>query len=122
MEGAQGLARTLMIVDDSPEFLVSAGAMLAEEGFDVVACISDPTRVVDEVMRLGPDVVLVDIQMPRVDGFEIARRLAELDAPPVVVLISSRDTDAYGADLRAAPVRGFIPKWELSGHALASMV
>ena len=114
--------RTLMIVDDSPEFLVSAGAMLAEEGFDVVAGISDATRVVPEVQRLGPAVVLVDVQMPRLDGFQIAHRLAKLDPRPIVVLISSRDADSYGADLQAAPVRGFISKWELSGRALAAMV
>lgn len=120
--GAFHVARTLMIVDDSPEFLLSAGAMLAEEGFDVVACISDSRRVVEEVLRLDPGVVLVDIQMPLVDGFQIARLLAELDRPPIVVLVSSRDAGSYGAELTAAPVRGFISKWELSGHALASIV
>jgi len=114
--------QTLMIVDDSPEFLLSAGAMLAEEGFDVVACISDPMQVVNEVLRLRPAVVLVDIHMPLVDGFQVARRLARLDQPPIVVLVSSRDADSFGDDLTAAPVRGFISKWELSGDALASMV
>jgi len=111
-----------MIVDDSLEFLASAGAMLAEEGFDVVAAVSDATQVVSEVQRLAPSVVLVDIQMPLVDGFQIARLLAMLDPPPTVVLISSRDAEAYGADLGTAPIRGFISKWELSGHALASIV
>jgi len=111
-----------MIVDDSREFLVSAGAMLAEEGFDVVASVSDPVQVVREVERVRPDVVLLDIQMPLVDGFQIARLLAKLDGPPIVVLISSREADSYGADLRAAPVRGFISKWELSGQTLASIV
>ena len=111
-----------MIVDDSTEFLVSAGAMLAEEGFDVVATISDATQVVQEARRLAPTVVLVDIQMPRVDGFQLAERLSRLDPRPVVVLISSRDADAYGPDLRNAPVRAFITKWELDGRTLASIV
>ena len=96
--------------------------MLAEEGFDVVACISDPMRVVQEVQRLRPAVVLVDIHMPLLDGFQVARRLAELDQPPIVVLVSSREADSFGDDLTGAHVRGFISKWELSGHALASMV
>jgi len=120
--GAFPAVRTLMIVDDSPEFLLSSGAMLAEEGFDVVACISDPLRVVPEVLRLGPAVVLVDIHMPLVDGFQIARLLAELDQPPIVVLVSSREADSFGDALKGAPVRGFISKWELSGAALASIV
>ncbi len=120
--GVPRAAQTLMIVDDSPEFLLSAAVMLAEEGFDVVACISDPLRVVEEVQRLAPLVVLLDVHMPLLDGFQIARLLAELDQPPTVVLISSRDADSFGDVLTAAPVHGFIPKWKLSGHALASMV
>jgi len=111
-----------MIVDDSHEFLLSAGAMLEEEGFDVVACISNPTLVVPEVMRLGPAVVLMDIHMPLLDGFEVARLLAALDQPPTVILISSRDAGSFGDDLVRAPVRGFISKWELSGQALAALV
>jgi DNA-binding NarL/FixJ family response regulator len=111
-----------MLVDDSLEFLQSAAAMLAEEGFDVVACISDPRRVAQEVQRLRPAVVVVDVHMPLVDGFEVARLLAELDQPPIVVLISSRDAASFGDDLTAAPVRGFISKRELSGPALAAMV
>jgi DNA-binding NarL/FixJ family response regulator len=113
---------TLVIVDDSQEFLASAQAMLSEEGFDVVACLSDPSLVVDRVRHLLPAVVLLDIQLPSISGFELARRLSELDPRPVVILISSRDAATYGSELAEAPVQGFIPKWELSGDALAAMV
>jgi DNA-binding NarL/FixJ family response regulator len=111
-----------VIVDDSQEFLASAQAMLSEEGFDVIACISDASLVVDQVGLLRPAVVLLDIQLPFISGFELARRLAELDPRPVVILISSRDAATYGSELAHAPVQGFIPKWELSGNALAAMV
>jgi DNA-binding NarL/FixJ family response regulator len=114
--------QTLMLVDDNPEFLLSAGAMLAEEGFDVVARISDTREVVQEVQRLRPAVVLVDVHMPVVTGFQVARLLAELDEPPIVFLISSRDAASFGDELMDAPVRGFISKRELSGHALASIL
>lgn len=113
---------TLVIVDDSQEFLASARAMLGEEGFDVVGCVSDPSLVVDLVRRLRPAVVLLDIQLPLVNGFELAGRLAELQPRPVVVLISSRDAASYGSELTHAPVQGFIPKWELSGDTLAALV
>ena len=111
-----------MIVDDNLEFLASAEVMLGEEGFDVVGCISDASRAVDEVRRLQPAVVLLDVQLPLLNGFELARQLAQLDPRPIVILISSRDQAAYGSELRRAPVRGFISKWELSGDALAAMV
>jgi len=113
---------TLVIVDDSQEFLASAQAMLSEEGFDVIACVSDPSLVVEHVSVLRPAVVLLDIQLPSISGFELARRLAELQPRPIVVLISSRDAATYGSELTHAPVQGFIPKWELSGDALAAMV
>jgi two-component system response regulator DesR len=114
--------QTLVIVDDNPAFLASAGAMLSDEGFDVVGCVADATRAVGEVRRLQPAIVLLDVQLPLLSGFEIARQLAELDPRPIVVLISSRDPAAYGAELTRAPVRGFISKWELNGHSLAAMV
>ena len=113
---------TLLIVDDNEEFLASAQAMLSEDGFDVVACVSDPSLVVDHVRSLRPAVVLLDIQLPLISGFELARRLADLQPRPIVVLISSRDAATYGSELIHAPVQGFIPKWELSGDALAAMV
>ena len=114
--------RTLLIVDDSHDFLASAKAMLIEDGFDVIACVSDPSLVVDHVRLLRPAIVLLDIQLPVISGFELARRLADLQPRPVVVLVSSRDAATYGSELMHAPVRGFIPKWELSGDALAAMV
>lgn len=113
---------TLVIVDDNVEFLASAEAMLGEEGFDVVGCVSDASRAVEKVRLLQPAVVLLDVQLPVLNGFELARQLAELDPRPIVILISSRDPAAYGSELKSAPVRGFISKWELSGDALAAMV
>ena len=113
---------TLVIVDDNVEFLASAEAMLSEEGFDVVGCVSDASLAMEEVRRLHPTVVLLDVQLPVLNGFELARQLSELDPRPIVILISSREQAAYGSELRRAPVRGFISKWELSGDALAAMV
>ncbi len=117
-----GALPTLLIVDDNMEFLASAEAMLSEEGFDVVGCVSDASLAIEEVRRLHPAVVLLDVQLPVLGGFELARQLARLDPRPIVILISSRDPAAYGSELRRAPVRGFISKWELSGDALAAMV
>ena len=111
---------TLVIVDDNLEFLASAEAMLGEEGFDVVGCVSD-ARAVEESGSCGRRRA-PRCPVPLLNGFELARRLAELDPRPIVMLISSRDPAAYGSELESAPVRGFISKWELSGDALAAMV
>jgi DNA-binding NarL/FixJ family response regulator len=113
---------TVVIIDDSDDFLVSAAGLLNEEGFDVVGCVANPAAAIDEVRRLQPSLVLLDIQFPTGNGFDLAEELALMEPRPVVVLTSSRDANSYGEALRVAPVRGFIAKRELSGEALATMV
>jgi len=113
---------TVLIVDDHDGFRESARALLEAEGFAVVGDAADGAAAGMEVARLRPDVVLLDVQLPDVDGFVVAERLAAVPDPPRVVLISSRDTAAYGPRVAAAPVCGFLAKRELSGAALAALV
>ena len=113
---------TVLIVDDHADFRVSASALLEAEGFAVVGEAADGAAAIAEVARLRPEVVLLDIQLPDVDGLNVAERLAAAPDPPVIVLISSREAAAYGPRLQAAPARGFIPKRELSGAALTALV
>jgi DNA-binding NarL/FixJ family response regulator len=118
-----GLVRpTVLIVDDHAEFRQSAGALLEAEGFAVVAEAADGEEARAAVARARPQIVLLDVQLPGLDGFAVAERLAAGRDPPVVVLISSREAAAYGQRLQAAAARGFIPKRELSGSALAALV
>jgi DNA-binding NarL/FixJ family response regulator len=113
---------TVLIVDDHAEFRASARALLESEGFDVVGEASDGAATLDAVIRIQPEIVLLDIQLPDLDGLEVAERLAKTQQPPIVVLISSRDAVAYGARLKNSPARGFISKSRLSGEALATLV
>ena len=83
---------------------------------------ADGSEALRAVETLRPQIVLLDIQLPGVDGIEVAERLAAREDAPVVVLISSRDAAAYGERLRGARSRGFIPKSELSGKALAALL
>ncbi len=116
------MGRTILIVDDHAAFRQSASALLEAEGFHVVGQAADGPEAVTQAERLRPDVVLLDIQLPGVDGFTVAERLAALPEAPRVVLISSREASAYGQRLGEAPARGFIAKRELSGEALAALV
>ena len=113
---------TVLIVDDHPAFRESASALLEAEGFAVIGEAADGHEAVAAVQQLGPQVVLLDIQLPDLDGFAVAERLAAGPHPPMVVLISSREAAAYGPRLDGAAVMGFIPKRELSGSALAALV
>ena len=113
---------TLLIVDDHPEFRTSASALLEAEGFDVVGEAADGPGAIEAVDRLRPDVVLLDIQLPGLDGLSVAEQLASTPDPPAVVLISSRDGAAYGPRLQHAAARGFIHKSKLSGEALTALL
>ena len=113
---------TVLIVDDHDGFRESARALLEAEGFAVVGDAADGAAALVAALRLRPDVVLLDVQLPDLDGFAVAERLAALSEPPRVVLISSRDAAAYGPRLDAASACGFLAKRELSGASLAALV
>jgi DNA-binding NarL/FixJ family response regulator len=113
---------TVPIVDDHGGFRESARALLEAEGFAVVGCAPDGAFALATARRLRPEVVLLDIQLPDLDGFAVAEQLAAVPDPPRVVLISSRDAAAYGPRLGTVPACGFLAKRELSGASLAALV
>jgi len=113
---------TVLIVDDHEAFRESASALLEAEGFAVVGEAADGGGAIAEAQRLRPQVVLLDIQLPDIDGFAVAERLSAVPEPPRVVLISSRDASSYGPRLETTPARGFIAKRELSGATLSALV
>lgn len=112
----------VLIVDDHAGFRSRARALLKLEGYDVVGEAVDGESALSAVRRLHPDLVLLDVRLPDVDGFEIARRLARDDAPPAVILISSRDATDYGGRIAGSGATGFITKAELSGSSLAALL
>src|SRR5262245_52263343 len=114
--------RRAVIVDDHAGFLAWARAFLVDEGFDVVGEAADGTGGLEVVERTRPDLVLLDVQLPDLDGFEVADRLLAGAEPPVVVLISSAEAWEYGMRLRESAVDGFLAKGDLSGPALAGIL
>jgi len=113
---------TVLIVDDHADFRDSASALLEAEGFAVVGAVGDGAAALAAVERLQPEVVLLDVQLPDLDGFAVAEQLAATPDPPHVVFISSREATAYGPRLGRAPALGFLAKRELSGASLAALV
>jgi DNA-binding NarL/FixJ family response regulator len=113
---------TVLIVDDHGGFRRSARALLAAEGFDVVAEAADAAAAVEAVERHRPALVLLDIQLPDRDGFAVADQLARRAEPPAVILISSREAGAYGDRVALAPARGFLAKRDLGGEAIRRLL
>jgi DNA-binding NarL/FixJ family response regulator len=73
------------------------------------------------VRALAPEVVLWDVALPDMDGFAVCDALLQDGAGPAVILTSSRDVSSYRRRLERSRARGFIPKSELSGRALAAL-
>jgi CheY-like chemotaxis protein len=114
--------RTIVVVDDHPTFRATACALLEAEGFVVVGEAADGLTALEVIERLGPEVVLLDVQLPDIDGFEVAARAAKFDPAPVIVLTSSRDARDFGSMVADSGARGFIEKAELSGDAMAALI
>jgi DNA-binding NarL/FixJ family response regulator len=113
---------TLLIVDDHPGFRLLARKLLEAGGFEVVGEAANGHAAVTTARELRPDVVLLDIQLPDIDGFEVTARLHDGGAGPAVVLTSTRDRADYGPRVDQCGARGFISKAELSGAALRAFL
>ncbi|MDQ4038907.1 MAG: response regulator transcription factor [Actinomycetota bacterium] len=116
------MAVRVLVVDDHAPFRALARELLELDRFVVVGEAGNAADALDLARQLSPDLVLLDIGLPDADGFDVASRLAASDAAPMVVLISSRDSSAYRRRLASSPVRGFLPKDELSAAALAGLL
>jgi DNA-binding NarL/FixJ family response regulator len=113
---------TVLVVDDHPAFRARARAMLEAEGFDVVAEVADGQAALLEAARVRPDVALVDIQLPDLDGFEVAAGLRRAGSARWIVLTSGRDLEDYGGRVEASAADGFIAKIDLSGERLTAVL
>jgi DNA-binding NarL/FixJ family response regulator len=112
----------VLIVDDHPSFRATARLLLESEGFEVVGEAADGASGLRDARELEPDLVLLDVQLPDIDGFEVAARLTRGRGTPAVVITSSRDEADFGPLVAASGARGFVPKAELSGAALLALM
>ena len=113
---------TVLIVDDSSGFRRSARLLLEDDGFEIVGEAEDAAAALDQVERLRPALVLLDVKLADDDGFDVAEAIARAPDPPAVVMVSTRDVAGYAGRLAGSPARGFIAKADLSGPRLAALL
>jgi DNA-binding NarL/FixJ family response regulator len=113
----------ILIVDDHPGFRATARALLVADGFDVVGEAEDGHSALEAAARLHPDLVLLDVQLPDMDGFAVASQLRRQNGTgPKIVLTSSRDAADFGPLVGSSGASAFVPKAELTGAALRAVL
>ena len=113
---------SVLIVDDHPSFRATARAILEADGFEIVGEAENGASALEAINRLRPDVVLLDVQLPDMDGFTVATALGVNGYAPTIVLTSSRDAADFGPLVKECGARAFVPKAELSGAALQAVL
>jgi DNA-binding NarL/FixJ family response regulator len=113
---------TVLVVDDHAGFRSRARLLLEAEGYEVIGEAADGAAGIAAARRLRPDLVLLDVQLPDVDGFDTAARITEDGAAPIVILTSSRDWSDSAELIIRSGARGFVPKDQLSGEAIGAFL
>ena len=107
------------LVDDSPSFLQSAARFLAaDERIEVVGVALSGQDALEQVAKLKPDLVLMDLNMPGMNGLEATRRLKAEPDPPRVVILTLNDTEEYRQAATEAQADGFVAKSDLGQKLL----
>ncbi|MDN5855889.1 MAG: response regulator transcription factor [Actinomycetia bacterium] len=112
----------VVVVDDHASFRSMARQVLAADGFLVVGEASGGAEAIRTCGELRPDLVLLDVQLPDLDGFAVAAALTAGVEPPAVVLVSTRSRLDYGSRIEECGARGFVAKAELSGEAVRRLL
>jgi len=97
------MSHRILIVDDEPNILVSLEFLLGQAGYDL-AVAGDGDEALRLAAELKPDLVLLDVMLPGIDGFEVCRRLRASDPAPRIVLLTARGRETErlrGLDLGA---------------------
>ena len=110
------------MVDDHPGFRERARALLEAEGFRVIGEAADGMTGLLEADRLRPDIAIVDIGLPDLDGFAVATCLRAAGTAGLIVLISGREPGDFGDRVERSAADGFIAKADLSGDRLAALL
>ena len=111
----------VLVVDDQAPFRQAMSAVVgATEGFAVVGEVASGEDSVAACAELRPDLVLMDVNLPGIDGVEATRRVRALPSPPVVLLLSTYDADAGVAFVSESGAAGYVTKGEFGPEWLSA--
>ena len=112
------MSPTVLIIDDHAAFRVGVRALLAADGYRVIGEAADGRTGLEAAAALQPEIVLLDVRLPDMDGFQVAGALAARGDSAAVVITSSSDDPLYPARAIGSGARGFVAKHDVSGLTL----
>lgn len=105
----------ILLVDDSLPFLESATRFLSEEAcLEIVGRASSGKEALEQVMRLHPDLVLMDLAMPGMNGLEATRQIKLQGDAPYIIVLTLSDSNEYRIAAEAVGADGFVSKSDFS--------
>jgi DNA-binding NarL/FixJ family response regulator len=113
------VAARVLIVDDDPRFRSLARELLEASGYAVAGEAADAEQAIAAASRLHPDAAIIDVQLPDIDGFTLARGLADAHHRLRIILTSTDPTLATAAALAQSGALAFVPKDQLAVTQLA---
>jgi DNA-binding NarL/FixJ family response regulator len=113
---------TILIVDDHAAFRAVVRAVLEADGYDVIGEAADGSAGLNAARELKPDIVLLDVRLPDMDGFTVAGALTCGGAGPSVVVTSSSEDPLYPERAQSSGALGFIAKHDVCGAALERLL
>lgn len=113
---------SILIVDDHPAFRSQARTLLERHGFSVVGEAGDAASALEAVRRMRPEVVLLDVYLGDVNGFDVAERIRQCDFDTKVVMTSGNELSSFRSRLRRTSALGFVAKTELGTPMLQALL
>jgi DNA-binding NarL/FixJ family response regulator len=114
--------QTILIVDDHPSFREVARTALECDGYIVIGAVADGESAITETLSHQPDIVLLDVGLPDMTGFEAASRLRAADSSAAIMITSSRERSQFGPLIVESGADGFIQKENLSGTMIRAEI
>jgi DNA-binding NarL/FixJ family response regulator len=112
--------RRIVLADDHPDILRRVSGMLTPQ-FDVVAMVGDGRSAVEAVHRLNPDILLLDVAMPEMDGMHAALEVRDIGSSTKIIFLSMHQEEDYVAAALQAGAHGYVFKSRMRADLLVAI-
>jgi len=118
--GKYGSRRRVLLADDHP-LVLDRVATLLQKDFDIVGVAHNGLEMVDQAMRLRPDIIVADVSMPELDGIQAAHRLRQMGTAALVVFLTIHESAEFLAACQAEGALGFVLKTQMKSDLITAI-